>query len=50
MKNTIIEMKSTPEGLNSKLKDKEKWISELEDRVVEITDSEQKKRKEMRTV
>ena len=42
MKNTITEMKNTLEGIN-RLCDTEEWISELEDRVVEITDAEQKK-------
>ena len=38
-------MKNTLEGLNGRLNDTEEWISKLEDRVVEITDAEQKKRK-----
>ena len=45
MKNTITEMKNTLEGINSRLNDTEKQISKQEDRVVEITDAEQKKRK-----
>ena len=44
MKNAITEMKNTLEGINSRLNDSEKWISELEDRVVEITTPKQKKR------
>ena len=43
MKNTITEMKNTLEGIISILSDTEEWISELEDKVVEITDAEQKK-------
>ena len=52
MKNTITEMENLLEGINSRLNDTGKGISELEDKVVEITDAEQKKEKknEMRTV
>ena len=46
--------KNTLERINSCLGDKEEWTSELEDRVVEITQAEQKKEKKefkkMRTV
>lgn len=45
MQNTVVERKNTLEGINSKWNDTEEWISELEDRVVEITDVEQKKKK-----
>ena len=38
-------MKNTLEGINCRLNDKEEQISELEDRVVEITDTEQKKKR-----
>ena len=44
MKNTITEMKSTLEGNNSRLNEEE-WLTELEDRVVEIIMAEQKKKK-----
>ena len=40
LRNTIIEVKITPEGIKSRLDNKEKWISDLEDRVVEITQAE----------
>ena len=40
----ISEIKNVLEGINSRLNDTEKWISELEDRVMEITQVEQKKR------
>ena len=40
-------MKNTVEGINSRLSDTEEWISELEDRVKEIT-TEQKKEKRMK--
>ena len=44
LKNTITEMKNTPEGISHKINEAEKWISELEGRVVEITAVKQKKR------
>ena len=46
MKNTITEMKNTLEGINSRLNDTGEWFSELEDRVVEISDAEGKKKNE----
>ena len=49
---TITEMKNTPKGINSRITKAEECISELEDRMVEITASEQNKvrrMKEMRT-
>ena len=36
MKNTITEIKNIQEGSNSRIDDTEEWISELEDRRVEI--------------
>ena len=48
MKNTITEMKNTLEGLNSRLDDTKEWISELEGRIVEITEAEQKKENTLR--
>ena len=47
MNNTITgmkNMKNTLEGINSKINEAEKRISELEDRMVKITATEQKKR------
>ena len=38
-------MKNTLEGINSRLNDREKQISELEDRTVEITEAQKKKKK-----
>ena len=38
-------MKNTLEGINSRLNDREKQISELEDRTVEITEAQHKKKK-----
>ena len=40
MKNTILEMKNSPEGLNSRADDTEDWISELDERLEEITQAE----------
>ena len=45
MKNTINEIKNTLEEINSRLGDTEEWIHKLDDRVVEITEAKQKKRK-----
>ena len=45
MNNTITEMKNTLEGINSRIGDTEEQISELEDRKVEITTTEQNKEK-----
>ena len=46
MNNTITEMKNTLEGINSRITEVEEWISDLEDRKVEITAMEQNKEKE----
>ena len=43
MNNTITEMKTTLEGINSRITEEEEWISDLEDKIVEITTTEQKK-------
>ena len=45
MNNTITEMKNTLEGINSSITEAEEWISDLEDRMVEITAVEQNKEK-----
>ena len=42
MKNTVTEMQTTVEGINSRLNDTKEWIRELEDRELEITAAEQK--------
>ena len=42
----ITEMKITLEEINSRLNDIEEWISKLEDRVVEITETKKKKKSE----
>ena len=46
MNNTITKIKNTLEGNNSRIIESEEWISELEDRMVEITAEEQNKDKE----
>ena len=42
-------MKNTLEGINSRITDAEEQISDLEDRMVEITATEQNKGKRMKT-
>ena len=46
--NTITEMKNTLEGINSRMTETEEWISDLEDRTVEFTATEQNKPKRMK--
>ena len=48
MNNAIAEIKNTLKGTNSRITEAEKWISELEDRTVEITVEEQNKGKGMK--
>ena len=48
MNNRISEMKNTLEGINSRINEAEEWISELEDRLVEITAAEQNKERRMK--
>ena len=48
MNNTITEMKTTLEGINSRITEAEEWISDLEDRMVEFTAAEQNKEKRMK--
>lgn len=45
MKNTITEVKNSLEGINSKVDDTKELISNLDDRVKEITQAEQEKEK-----
>ena len=44
--NTINEIKNSLEGINSRINEVEEWISDLEDKIVEITTAEQNKEKE----
>ena len=46
--NTVTEIKSTLEGINSRISEAEEWISELEDKVVEISSEGQNKVKRMK--
>ena len=48
MNNTITEMINTLEGINSRITEAEERISDLEDRMVEITAVEQNKEKRMK--
>ena len=50
MNNTITEIKNTLKGTNSRITEAEKWISELEDRMVEITAEEQNKGKGLKRI
>ena len=46
--NTITEIKNILEGINSRISEAEEWISELEDKMVEMTAEEQNKVKGMK--
>ena len=48
MNNTITEMKTTLEGINSRITEAEEWISDREDRMVEFTSAEENKEKRMK--
>ena len=48
MNSTIIEIKNTLEGINSRISEAEEQISELEDKMVEINSEEQNKVKRMK--
>ena len=48
MNSTLAEMKNNLEGTNSRLMEAEEWISEVEDRVVEIAATEKSKEKRMK--
>jgi len=45
MNNATKEMKNTLEGTNSRIIDAEDWIREVEDRIIEINETERKKEK-----
>ena len=45
MNNTITKMKTTLEGIKIRITEAEEWISDLEDRMVEFTATEQNKKK-----
>ena len=46
--NTITEIKNNLEGINSRISEEEEWISELQDKMVEINSEEQNKVKRMK--
>ena len=48
MKNTITEMKNAQERINRRLNDTVEGIDDLEDRIVEITQSEQQNEKQIK--
>ena len=48
MNSTINEIKNSLEGINSRITKEEEWISDLEDKIVEITTTEQNKEKRMK--
>ena len=50
MNNTITEMKNTLEGINNRITEAKEWISELEDKMVEITAREKNKEKRMKRI
>ena len=50
MNNTINEIKNSLEGINSRITEAEEWISDLEEKIVEITTTEQNKEKRMKRI
>ena len=48
--NTINEIKNSLEGINSRITEAGDWISDLEDKIVEITTAEQNKEKRMKRI
>ena len=48
--NTLNETKNSLEGINSKITETAEWISDLEDKRVEITTPEQDKQKRIRRI
>ena len=50
MNNTINEIKTSLEGIQSRITEAEEWISDLEDKRVEITTAEQNKEKRMKRI
>ena len=48
MNNTINAIKNSQEGSNSRITEAEEWISDLEDKIVEITTAEQNREKRMK--
>ena len=50
MNNTINDIKNSLEGINNRITEAEEWISDLEDKIVEITAAEQNKEKRMKRI
>ena len=50
MNTTINEIKNSLEGINSRITETEERISDLEDKIVEITTAEQNKEKRMKRI
>ena len=50
MNNTKNEIKNSLERINSRITEEEEWISNLEDKRVEITTTEQNKEKRMKRI
>ena len=50
MNNTINEIKNSLEGINSRITEAEEWISDLKDKIVRITMTEQHKEKRMKRI
>ena len=50
MNNTINEIKKSLQGMNSTITETEQQISDLEDKIVEITTTEQNKEKRMKRI
>ena len=50
MNNTKNEIKNSLEGINSRITEAEEWKSDLEDKIVEITTTEQNKEKRMKRI
>ena len=48
MNNAINEIKNTLEGINSRITEAENWISEVEDRMVELNEAEREKEKRIK--
>ena len=50
MMNTKNEIKNTLEGINSRITEAEEWINDLEDKIGEITATQQNKEKRMKRI
>ena len=48
MDNTVSKIKNTLEETYGRVTEEEEWISELEDKMVEMTEAEQNKQKRMK--